>query len=270
MIRMARPSSPPPRPSWTWRRRPGPAALRTPELKAGQRPAGRGPPSGRWSGSRARRSPGPICSSSPAMSASSRWGSSPSATPACRAFGKTPGQRPRHREEQTRQVSASAEQHGDADADDHGDRRNECDGVVLVDDAVHVRQHQPGDDEPRAPHEHGRAEVAGRPPARSGARRRFGPAAATSRLNENEQDDCSQEEEEGGGQEPGDLLAETAGEQPSDAGFAPAASLTSATDGPRLIAGEPAETVVAEGEFEERIRLGAADIGSTVDGGELD
>src|SRR5699024_966564 len=56
----------------------------------------------------------------------------------------------------------------------------------------------------------------------------------------------------------------------SDAGFAPAASLTSATDGPRLIAGEPAETVVAEGEFEERIRMGAADIGSTVDGGELD
>src|SRR5699024_6570774 len=97
-----------------------------------------------------------------------------------------------------------------------------------------------------------------------------GPAAATTRLNENEQDDCSQEEEEGGGQEPGDLLAEAAGEKPSDAGFAPAASLTSATDGPRLIAGEPAENVVAEGEFEERIRLGAADIGSTVEGGELD
>src|SRR5699024_10677665 len=79
-----------------------------------------------------------------------------------------------------------------------------------------------------------------------------------------------QEEEERGGQEPGDLLAEAAGEQPSDAGFAPAASLASATDGPGLIAGEPAETAVAESEFEERVRLGATDIGAAVDGGELD
>src|SRR5699024_4647473 len=157
-----------------------------------------------------------------------------------------------------------------ADADEHGDRRDECDGVVLVDDAVHVREHQPGDDEPRTPHEHGRAEVADRPPARSVAHGGFGPAAATSSLGEDEQDDCGQEEEERGGQEPGDLLAEAAGEQPRDAGLAPTASLTSTADGSGLIAGEAAEAVVAEGEFEERIRLGATDIGSTLDGGEFD
>src|SRR5699024_6849076 len=73
-----------------------------------------------------------------------------------------------------------------------------------------------------------------------------------------------------GGQEPGDLLAEAAGEQPRDAGLAPTASLTSTADGSGLIAGEAAEAVVAEGEFEERIRLGATDIGSTLDGGEFD
>ena len=68
-----------------------------------------------------------------------------------------------------------------------------------------------------------------------------------------------------GRQQPGDLTADLAVEEPADAGLAPhrrpVPPAAAAADGAGLVAGQAAEAVVAEGELEDRVVLRAADVG---------
>ena len=78
------------------------------------------------------------------------------------------------------------------------------------------------------------------------------------------------------GEQPRDLAAVVGVEHPGQARGAPVAAVAtsascpdSSADGAGLVAVDPAEAVVAEGELEERIRLRATDIGALVGGDEL-
>ena len=141
-------------------------------------------------------------------------------------------------------------QHPGADPDERGDGRCEGDRVVGVEDAGHEAEGQPGDEQPRA-EDRDRGEHV-RPTPRE-------PQGGST-------------EHQRGREQPGDLAADLAVEQAQDAGRAPAASAlaTAAADGAGLVAAEPAQAVVAEGELEDGVVLRAADPGAARGRPELD
>jgi hypothetical protein len=123
--------------------------------------------------------------------------------------------------------------------DKGGHGRGESDGVVRVEDASHQGERQERDDEPATPDE-----VCGA----SGVRARSPPPEVES----------GGEQEQRGRDEPGDLAADLGVEHPAEPGGTPVAAAPADRAG--LVAGNPPEAVVAEGQLEERVRLGAADV----------
>ncbi len=144
--------------------------------------------------------------------------------------------------------AAPPQQHG-ADADERGHRGREGHGVVGVEDPCHVTERQRGHGQPSTPHQQGRAHAVGArcPPG--------DPQAGA-------------QQQQRGREQPGDLPAHLRGQHPQQPGLAPAASAAT-TDRAGLVAREPAEPVVAEGQLEHRVRLGAADVGTVARGPQL-
>ena len=157
------------------------------------------------------------------------------------------------------------------DADQRPDRRRQGHRVVLVEDAVHEGERQPGDDERGAPQEQRR-------PADVGAR----SAAHDPQARESE--------DQRGRDEPGDVPAEVTGEHAPQAdvrGEHPTAGPTgraahrgrtgngaarAGSGGGRGLRSteDPAEAVVAEGEVEEGVGRRPADVRPVRRRGELD
>ena len=133
-------------------------------------------------------------------------------------------------------------------ADQCGDRGGEGDRVVLVEDAGHQRERHHRDEQPATPDHVCRA---------AGIRARR-PAP---------QEQADSEEDQGRRDQPGDLAADARAEHPPESGGAPAVA---AADGAGLVAADPAEAVVAEGDRQERVVLRAADVGAHARRDELD
>ena len=149
--------------------------------------------------------------------------------------GHGPGQPPAgHR------APAHLPQAGGAHADQRADGRGQGDGVVGVEDALHEAEDHAGDDQPPAPEGE-------RGPGPVGPRRPPG------------QPQPGGQQQQGGREQPGDLAADLGPEHAGPAGLAPAAA-RAAADAAGLVAGEPAEAVVAEGQLEDAVGLGAADV----------
>ena len=118
-----------------------------------------------------------------------------------------------------------------------------ADRVVRVDDALAEAEHRAGHHEPAAP-EQQRGRV------------------RSVRLARHVQHEAGDEEDQRGGQQPRGLAAELGVEQAQPAGRAPpAAGLAPAADAAGLVAGQPAEAVVAEDQVEDAVVLRAADVG---------
>ena len=139
-----------------------------------------------------------------------------------------------------------------AHADEGRDGRREGDGVVLVEDAGHQREGQARDERashPRRGMRRARVSVRGARP------RRHRPAASRMRA-------------AGMSQEiwPPMLGVEHAAADRSR----PSGAAAATADRAGLVAADPAEAVVAEGQLEERVVLAAADVGPHARGHELD
>ena len=182
--------------------------------------------------------------------------------------GRRAGQQQRRRTDHAHpeQVAMPPRQHRSA-AHQRRDRRGERHRVVRVEDARHETERQAGDEQPCAPHDQRR-----RGSGRSGCLR---PRSTIP----------SDEQHERRRDQPGDLPALRGLEHAGDAGGSPHAAATAGTavghaagesagrvgrgrtgpvhaprhDTAGLVAAQPAETVVTEGEFEDRIVLRATD-----------
>ena len=97
-----------------------------------------------------------------------------------------------------------------ADGHQRGDAGRQRDGVVGVERALHQREHQRGDQRPAAPQEQRGANP-------------VGPRRPTGEPQPGDQQD------QGGGQQPGDLAADLAVEQPGEPGLAAEAAHSAAT-----------------------------------------
>ena len=135
-----------------------------------------------------------------------------------------------------------------AEPGEPGDPGRQRHHVVRVDDPGHEAERQPGDGNPGAPDDH-------RGPYRVGARR----AAA--------QPEQPRSEQQHRGQQPGDLAAELAVEEPEQPGRAPAVA---AAHTPGFIAVQPAQAVVAQGQLQDGVVLRAADVRAVRRGNEFD
>ena len=144
--------------------------------------------------------------------------------------------------------SPSAPQVGRAHPHQSGDRRGKRDRVVLVEDPRHQREGQRGDDEPRTPDEVCRPRQVGA--GRSSAQRH-----------------TDKKEDERGGKQPRGLTTQGPPRRAEPARRAPAATTA---DRAGLLAVEPAQAVVAEGQLEDGVGLGTADVRAVRGGDELD
>ena len=138
-----------------------------------------------------------------------------------------------------------------AEADEGADCRRQNHGVVGVDDALGVGEdeagyHQPADEDHRCR------------PGQIGA----GLAAAVP--------DQVAGEHQRGRDEPGNLRTHLIGEEAIPAGRAPAPPAGAAADAARFVAGQAAETVVAEDQAQEAVVLAASDVGAIGGGRQLD
>ena len=86
--------------------------------------------------------------------------------------------------------------------------------------------------------------------------------------------EADDQQDQGAGDEPGDLAADLGVEHPGQPGGAPHAARAvppaATADRADLVAGDPAEPVVAQGQLEDRVALRAADVGAGRGGDELD
>ncbi len=117
------------------------------------------------------------------------------------------------------------------------DRGRERDGVVRVHDAVREAEHHRGDGQPAAPQDQRRP-------------RRVRPWCAPG------DDESRREADHRGRQQPGDVQTHPAAEQPT-----PADVEVEVAEPAGLVTGQPAQTVVAQRQFDDAVVLRTADVG---------
>src|SRR6266511_712130 len=144
------------------------------------------------------------------------------------------------REHQVGAEPAGPPQQGGTDAGERADRRGQGHGVVRVEDALHEAERGGRDQQPPAPqHQRGPGPV---DPGRAAA-----------------QPESGGQQDQRGRQQPRHLTADLGGEEPAPARSAPAVH---PADAAGLLAGEPAEPVVPQGQLQDAVVLRAADVGA--------